>query len=424
MEIREIFRDEVANPQGDSNQKLLRAFYNTAIISRLPIALWRLPGTTSPEAIIDLIHSNNWQSPELTNLPFGFLFAPFVHGESRVLFLAADVHLSGRKILFYDKNSYSAMSENLRFFFENFQRQYRRPKVGDRWFSPAKKSKDYKHATHQQFCNWVELAKKQIVSGALQKVVLSRSLGIPLDHNFEPLKLFQVLCQVYPRAFVSLVAVPEIGTWIGATPELMLKLSNSLLSTVALAGTKTFDIKGFTWGKKELKEQAFVSDYIREAFLKLNIKNFTENGPTTIQTGKLLHLKTEFTLEVNKKEKNKIASELLKALHPTPAVCGTPKQEALDFILNHEIHEREFYTGYLGPVNFKEQTHLFVNLRCLQLLKHQAILYAGSGITLESEPEKEWIEADLKLKSLLNFINGPAAANYKEEEAGKVLVNE
>jgi isochorismate synthase len=103
------------------------------------------------------------------------------------------------------------------------------------------------------------------------------------------------------------------------------------------------------------------------------------------------------------------ASRFLYLLHPTPAVCGLPKNEALSFILEHEIHNREFYSGFLGPVNMtsgrgRNSSSLYVNLRCMKLRENTAILYAGCGITVESEPEKEWQETELKANTLLSVI--------------------
>jgi isochorismate synthase len=95
---------------------------------------------------------------------------------------------------------------------------------------------------------------------------------------------------------------------------------------------------------------------------------------------------------------------MLQLLHPTSAVCGQPLDKALEFIRKHENYKRQFYTGYLGPINFEDRTDLFVNLRCLQIMQEKLILYAGAGITQDSIPEKEWEETELKLNTLLKVI--------------------
>jgi isochorismate synthase len=96
---------------------------------------------------------------------------------------------------------------------------------------------------------------------------------------------------------------------------------------------------------------------------------------------------------------------MLQLLHPTSAVCGMPKEPALQFILDNEKHSRAFYSGFLGPVNVASETHIFVNLRCMQIYTDKAVLYAGAGITADSDPQKEWEETELKCLTLLNVFN-------------------
>jgi isochorismate synthase len=95
---------------------------------------------------------------------------------------------------------------------------------------------------------------------------------------------------------------------------------------------------------------------------------------------------------------------MLGLLHPTSAVCGTPKQEAIDFILATENHARSMYSGYLGPVNLANATHLFVNLRTVEIKGNQAVFYAGCGITEDSDPEKEWQETQMKCQTLQRIL--------------------
>ena len=91
---------------------------------------------------------------------------------------------------------------------------------------------------------------------------------------------------------------------------------------------------------------------------------------------------------------------MLEMLHPTSAVCGMPKDEAMKFVLEIEDFPRELYSGYLGPVNFDGETHIFVNLRCAKITESEVSFYAGAGITEDSNPEKEYLETELKMQSL------------------------
>jgi isochorismate synthase len=100
-----------------------------------------------------------------------------------------------------------------------------------------------------------------------------------------------------------------------------------------------------------------------------------------------------------------LGSVMLKLLHPTSAVCGMPLESAFQFLVENEGYDREFYAGYLGPVNFQNQSNLYVNLRCLQLFDTEATVYAGAGITQDSDPQKEWEETELKMKTLLEVLS-------------------
>jgi len=147
-----------------------------------------------------------------------------------------------------------------------------------------------------------------------------------------------------------------------------------------------------------------VSEFIRDALHQHGFRDVREQPPRTITIGDLIHLKTKFEIDAPSNAPE-MQTQLLRALHPTPAVCGLPKKEALQFIRKSESHDREFYSGFLGTLNFKEQTRLFVNLRCLKLMGRTAILYAGAGITGDSVPEKEWTETERKLDALRSCLS-------------------
>jgi isochorismate synthase len=134
------------------------------------------------------------------------------------------------------------------------------------------------------------------------------------------------------------------------------------------------------------------------------LREYTEIGPKTISTGNLLHLKTEYVVDTKALDFPQLPGLMLGLLHPTSAVCGTPKQAAVDFILATESHERSMYSGYLGPVNVAENTHLFVNLRTVEIKENHAVFYAGCGITEDSDPAKEWQETQMKCQTLQRIL--------------------
>lgn len=258
----------------------------------------------------------------------------------------------------------------------------------------------------ERFESLIQKAVEAIKRGDLKKVVLSRKeiLEVP---NFDLVAAFTLLIQNFPTVFCYCWYHPKIGLWMGATPERLLKASRKKFCTMALAGTQNFEgMTDVIWESKEIEEQQFVTDFILE-----NLKGLTSevaiSSPYTVQAGNVLHIKTDIEGVINKSSH---LSQVVSVLHPTPAVCGLPKQEAKDFILANEAYDREYYTGFLGELNKKDFTEkkqksdLYVNLRCMQIKEKQAHLYMGCGITRESIAEKEWNESVNKsftMKSVL-----------------------
>ena len=158
------------------------------------------------------------------------------------------------------------------------------------------------------------------------------------------------------------------------------------------------------WTQKEIEEQALVCRYIINCFKKIRVREYLEHGPKTVVAGNVMHLKTDY--EVDMKEINfpQLGSVMLKLLHPTSAVCGMPLEAAMKFLLENEGYDREFYSGFLGPVNYQYESHIFVNLRCLQILEDTVRLYAGAGVTLDSVPQLEWEETEIKMKNMMGVI--------------------
>ena len=270
----------------------------------------------------------------------------------------------------------------------------------------------------------IDLIKKgigKIESGALKKVVLSRTLQVECKKS--PLELFQRLLDRYPNAFCYLWYHPKVGMWLGASPELLLSVRHGQLYTSSLAGTQVFTgEENPIWGKKELEEQAMVTQYIKKT-LENKVTDLRVSDTKSVKAGNLWHLGTGISGHIKESD----LSPIIKALHPTPAVCGTPKEKSQAFILENENYDREFYTGFLGELNIKEQvdrtsnprnqenkayklvrssTRLFVNLRCMKLDGDVATVYVGGGITKASDPEKEWQETIEKSWTMLNVIRG------------------
>lgn len=258
----------------------------------------------------------------------------------------------------------------------------------------------------KEFETLVQKGIDAINKGCFSKVVLSRE-EIMTVSDFDIVTIFEKLLYLYPTAFSYCWFHPKIGLWMGATPERLLKVEAKKFHTVALAGTQPFkDTLDVIWKSKEREEQQFVTDYILEN-LKSHTSEMSVSSPYTIKAGNLLHIRTDIVGVINQKAN---LEEIVTILHPTPAVCGLPKNAAKDFILNQEGYSRTFYTGFLGELNVDSsneaisKSDLFVNLRCMQIEEQQAHLYIGCGITKDSNPEKEWTETVNKSLTMKKII--------------------
>ena len=247
--------------------------------------------------------------------------------------------------------------------------------------------------------NLVEKGISAINDNQLKKVVLSRKETINLKNKINIVKLFKSLLNSYFNAFVYVWFHPKIGLWLGATPETLVRINGRHFETMALAGTLPFSENSLpNWTTKEIEEQKFVTDYILKNLNPL-CKKLSHDKVKTIKAGTLVHLHTKIEGELLTSN-----SELIKALHPTPAVCGVPMEESKQFILENERYDRAFYTGFLGELNFNNRTELFVNLRCMEIKNSQALIYVGGGITKDSISIKEWEETSKKSMTMRNII--------------------
>lgn len=250
--------------------------------------------------------------------------------------------------------------------------------------------------------------------GRFSKLVLSRCAEQSGNQNHQPLNLFQRACEMYPRMFISLVYTPQSGMWLTATPEILLEGINNQWRTIALAGTMKLegdDLLGegenMTWSTKNIQEQRYVATYLTNC-LEHVADEIHEEGPRTVRAANLVHLRSDFTFTLYN---NTRVGEVLQLLHPTPAVCGLPKKEAYDFILDNEHTPRLYYSGFMGPLNFKSltsnpqsQTHLYVSLRCMQITDSLYRLYAGGGLLKDSVEDQEWMETEAKMETMRRVI--------------------
>lgn len=242
------------------------------------------------------------------------------------------------------------------------------------------------------------------------KLVLSRNLSLNKTAGFSPAVTFAAACQRYIHSYVYLCYTPQTGVWLGSTPEIILSGGDNEWNTVALAGTQPLQDGKLPqiWDDKNRKEQDYVSAYIRHQLLSLGIHP-VENGPYPAYAGALSHLKTDFRFSLNN---NEGLGDILQLLHPTPAVCGLPKEKAYQFILENEGYDRKYYSGFVGWLDPEGRTDLYVNLRCMYIGDTLLTLYAGGGILSSSELNDEWQETEKKLQTMKRIISQPLITNH------------
>ncbi len=408
------FADYLLLPYQKPNRMTLDDFFE--FVSKhyqdeLPFVAYRKPNDTLLKAILQK-DSQRYLTNNFTES--GFVFAPFDSNQDAFLIPTSNAHEISVKI---DENDIS----EVKFSSQRESENVVTPNETD-------KSAHIKQVEH---------GIDAIKTGVFSKVVLSRRESIALKAT-DPIEIFKRLLQRYPTAFVYCWFHPKVGLWLGATPETLISVRGNQLKTMSLAGTQAFEgMTDVIWKEKEKEEQQIVTDFIVESLLNAvdtnqktssnessgHLKDLKVSGPNTVKAGNLLHLCTEISMRL--KPETKTLKPILEALHPTPAVCGFPKEKAKAFIIENEGYPREFYSGFLGELNLNETisrnnnrrnvennaysiqkkvSNLYVNLRCMQLKDLNIFIYVGGGITKDSNAEAEWVETVHKsqvIKSVL-----------------------
>lgn len=327
--------------------------------AKLPFAVYAKPGSSSVTAVLQ-------ETPEaFTDAGLagsGFVFAPFAEGET--VFIPYD-----KAEVIVDEITES-----------------------DNTLTGLSDSPETDAAAKENFENLVSQCVAAIEEGYFKKLVASRTETIATASSIEA--IYKKLLGLYPSAFRYIFYSPLSGLWMGATPEQLLKAENNTLHTVALAGTQLYSpSETAVWPEKEQQEQLFVTNYIEEQLRPFSGKIITTE-PYTFRAGGIVHIKTDISAEM---EKTANLADVIKTLHPTPAVCGLPKQAAEKWLLQNEGYDREYYSGFLGELNHdfttgEAKTDLYVNLRCMRVGEGTAQLFIGCGVTKDSDPEKEFYE--------------------------------
>lgn len=349
---------------------MLKDFIETCINNNIPFVSYRKPNSNKIITCIQETEKvlNSYDISEFEGSD-GFIFVPFDVTNEKSYLLVPDIVIDD-----YD-NNYLERINNLSF-----------PK---KTINSIEEGSTLRNDYDNQFYSLMSDFK----DGLLDKAILSRVICKKSDNK--PFHYFEQLLNNRKESFVYIINIPDENLWIGATPEQFVNLSNNRIRTTALAGTRSVNDD---WSEKEIKEQKYVQDYIRMVFDKFSIPDVKSNTDYSSGIGNIKHIRTEFTAIIDKSGND--IFELLKELHPTPAVCGTPKSESFQRILKLEKHNRKYYCGFLGRITNNYEFDLYVNLRCMQITSENIQYYLGGGLTKDSDVDSEWNETVMKYKSI------------------------
>jgi isochorismate synthase len=251
----------------------------------------------------------------------------------------------------------------------------------------------------------VTAALREIHTGALDKVVLAREVHITADAPFDLAGVLALLRAEQPGCFVY----ADRG-FAGATPELLVRRRGAEVTCRPMAGTvprgadAAATAARLAASRKDGHEHAVVIAAVREELTRW-CSDVRITGPATATFADLTHLVTHVAARVRDSETS--ALTLATALHPTPAVAGTPRPRALELIEQLEPTRRGKYAGPVGWVNANGDGEFAVALRCAAIDGNVARLHAGAGIVAGSEPDAEWDETSVKLEPMLRALVRP-----------------
>ena len=257
--------------------------------------------------------------------------------------------------------------------------------------------------SEQAWQSQVSSAINAIKSNKLEKVVLARDITATSKTEIGVRSLLQRLEIEYPSTWIFLV-----DGLIGATPELLVRLSKSLVTSRVLAGTirKTGNedrdltlAASLAKSSKDLEEHEYAVRSVADALAPFCSSTNVPEAPFVLHLSNVMHLATDVTGVLNDSAKQSDIFTLIAQLHPSAAVCGTPATEAKKLINELEQMNRERYAGPVGWIDANNDGEIAIALRCGQLSNDRKTirLFAGCGIVAGSDPANEFAESQAKL---------------------------
>lgn len=256
----------------------------------------------------------------------------------------------------------------------------------------------------------VAQAITRIESGAVDKVVLARDISATAEKDIDQRAILSKLNVEYPSTWTF-----AVDGLVGATPELLLRLSRGMVTSRVLAGTipKTGDDEkdlalagSLARSSKDLEEHEYAVRSVADALEPFCSSTNVPESPFVLHLANVMHLATDVTGALIEGKKHVDAFALLKSLHPSAAVCGTPRNIAFDIIDEIEGMNRGRYAGPVGWIDARGDGELGIALRTGQIEGRNVAIYAGCGIVAGSNPEKEVEESNAKMIPMRSALHG------------------
>lgn len=256
----------------------------------------------------------------------------------------------------------------------------------------------------------VQTALAEIGAGTYEKIVLARGLELKADVPWQPLVALNRLRERFSSCFTFSFGGGAGHSFIGATPERLIRIREGQLLTEAIAGsaprgeTAGEDAKyarGLLESDKDQHEHACVRESILRRLNQVGVVAEAESEPRLLQLANVQHLRTQISADVGSAVH---LLDILAEMHPTPAVGGTPRTPAVSRIADLEQIERGLYAGAVGWYNHLNEGEMVVGIRSALIEGTVARLYAGAGIVEGSDPEREMRETELKLAAMLDVL--------------------
>jgi len=261
----------------------------------------------------------------------------------------------------------------------------------------------------ESWCALVEAATKAMADGSLRKVVLAREIVVTADVPFDAPTILERLRTTYPGCHLY-----RVDGFVGASPALLVSRAGDIVRSHPMAGTAARSGDPSTDARlaaallastKDREEHQITIDMVHDTLLNWCSYVDYEAEPSIVPVANVQHLAT--LVEGRLSQPAPSVLELVDALHPTPAVCGSPRETALAFIRANEGFDRGRYAGAVGWVDGRGNGSWAVSLRCADLDGTTARIYAGNGIVGDSDPVTELAETRSKLQAMLSALVRP-----------------